>query len=172
VLDFGIDDEMPYIAMELLQGESLADRLKREARIPLPDAAKILGQVCKALRTAHDEGLVHRDLKPGNIFLAVKDGEEVVKVLDFGIVKETSRNDADDVAGATETGVMMGSVHYMSPEQIRSSRQVDHRSDLWSVAVILYKMLTGNAPFPGTTTGDVMVRVCTDSCQPPSSVVP
>jgi len=172
VLDFGIDDGMPYIAMELLQGENLGDRMKREPRIPLPDAAQILGQVCKALRTAHEAGLVHRDLKPGNIFLAVKDGEHVVKVLDFGIVKETGKNDADEVAGATETGVMMGSVHYMSPEQIRSSRQVDHRSDLWSVAVILYKMLTGNAPFPGTNTGDVMVRVCTNSFSAPSSVVP
>jgi serine/threonine protein kinase len=172
VLDFGIDDGMPYIAMELLQGENLGDRMKRESRIALPVAAQIIVQVCKALRTAHDAGLVHRDLKPGNVFLAMKDGEHVVKVLDFGIVKETSKNDADEVAGATETGVMMGSVHYMSPEQIRSSRQVDHRSDLWSVAVILYKMLTGNAPFPGTNTGDVMVRVCTDSCPPPSFVVP
>jgi eukaryotic-like serine/threonine-protein kinase len=172
VLDFGIDDEMPYIAMELLQGESLADRLKREPRLPLLVAARILTQICKALRTAHEAGLVHRDLKPGNIFLALKDGEEVVKVLDFGIVKDTAKNDADEQAGATETGVMMGSVHYMSPEQIRSSRQVDHRSDLWSVAVILYKMLTGNAPFPGTNQGDVMVRVCTDSCPPPSAVVP
>jgi len=172
VLDFGIDDEMPYIAMELLQGESLADRLKREPRLPLLLAARILTQVCKALRTAHEAGLVHRDLKPGNIFLALKDGEEVVKVLDFGIVKDTAKNDADENAGATDTGVMMGSVHYMSPEQIRSSRQVDHRSDLWSVAVILYKMLTGNAPFPGSNQGDVMVRVCTDSAPQPSSVLP
>ncbi len=172
VLDFGIDEGMPYIAMELLQGENLADRLKREARMQLPLAVRIVTQVCKALRTAHEAGLVHRDLKPGNVFLAVKDGEEVVKVLDFGIVKDTAKNDADETAGATETGVMMGSVHYMSPEQIRSSRQVDHRSDLWSIAVILYKMLTGHAPFPGTNQGDVMVRVCTDSCPPPSHYVP
>lgn len=172
VLDFGIDDGMPYIAMELLEGENLADRLKRETSLSLPKAVQILMQVCKALRTAHEAGLVHRDLKPGNIFLARKDGEEVVKVLDFGIVKDTAKNDADDGAGATETGVMMGSVHYMSPEQIRSSRQVDHRSDLWSVAVILYKLLTGNAPFPGTNQGDVMVRVCTDSCPPPSHYTP
>lgn len=172
VLDFGIDDEMPYIAMELLQGENLADRLKREPRLSLPLALQILTQVCKALRTAHEAGLVHRDLKPGNVFLALKDGEEVVKVLDFGIVKDIAKNDADEGAGATETGVMMGSVHYMSPEQIRSSRQVDQRSDLWSVAVILYKVLTGNAPFPGTNQGDVMVKVCTDSCPPPSYYVP
>lgn len=172
VLDFGIDDEMPYIAMELLAGENLADRLKREARLSLQVSAQIIGQVCKALRTAHEAGLVHRDLKPGNIFLAMKDGEEVVKVLDFGIVKDTAKNDVEEAAGVTETGVMMGSVHYMSPEQIRSSRQVDHRSDLWSVAVILYKMLTGNPPFPGTNHGDVMVRVCTDAFAQPSLVVP
>jgi len=170
VLDYGVGDGMPFIVMELLKGESLADRLARVGRLALPAASLLLGQICKALRTAHEAGLVHRDLKPGNIFLAVKDEEEVVKVLDFGIAKVADAT--DDATANTATGVMMGSVHYMSPEQIRSSRQVDHRSDLWSVGVILYKVLTGNLPFPGTTQGDVMVRVCTDTCPPPSFVAP
>lgn len=172
VLDYGVDDDMPYIAMELLRGESLADRLAREGRLSVSITAHFLQQICKALRIAHDEGLVHRDLKPGNVFLALEDKEEVVKVLDFGIVKETNAREANEAKVETGTGIAMGSVHYMSPEQIRSSRSVDARSDLWSVAVILYKMLTGDVPFPGTNHGDVMVRVCTDPFTPPSFVVP
>lgn len=172
VLDYGADDRMPYIAMELLRGESLADRIAREGRLSVGVARHLIEQICKALRVAHDEQLVHRDLKPGNIFLALEDNEEVVKVLDFGIVKETGRRGTNEARLETDTGIAMGSVHYMSPEQIRSSRSVDARSDLWSVAVILYKMLTGDVPFPGTAHGDVMVRVCTDPLVPPSFVVP
>lgn len=172
VLDYGADDGMPYIAMELLRGESLADRIAREGRLSVDVTRHILGQVCRALRMAHADGLVHRDLKPGNIFLAHEDHEEVVKVLDFGIVKETGTSEMSDGKVETATGLAMGSVHYMSPEQIRSSRSVDVRSDLWSVGVILYKMLTGDVPFPGTAHGDVMVRVCTDPLVPPSFVVP
>lgn len=172
VLDYGVDDGLPYIAMELLHGESLADRLARERRLSVGVTGHILRQICKALRLAHEQHLVHRDLKPGNIFLALEDKEEVVKVLDFGIVKEKDQADAKEAKVETGTGIAMGSVHYMSPEQIRSSRSVDARSDLWSVAVILYKMLTGDVPFPGTNHGDVMVRVCTDPFTIPSFVVP
>lgn len=170
VLGYGVEDGMPFIAMELLTGESLADRLTREGRLSLPTVARLLIQIGRALRTAHEAGLVHRDLKPGNIFLALKDEEEVVKILDFGIAKAVER--FGDTRAVTGTGMMLGSAHYMSPEQIRSSRAVDHRSDLWSLGVILYRLLTGNLPFPGTTVGDVLVRVCTDTCQPPSWVVP
>lgn len=172
VLDYGMDEGMPYLAMELLRGENLADRIAREGRLSVTATNDILQQICKALRVAHDEQLVHRDLKPGNIFLALEDNEEVAKVLDFGIVKETGRRETNEARLETETGIAMGSVHYMSPEQIRSSRSVDARSDLWSVGVILYKMLTGDVPFPGTAHGDVMVRVCTDPLVPPSFVVP
>src|SRR5262249_9660742 len=149
-----MEDGTPYIVMELLKGESLSARLSREGRLPIPTAARLVVQISKALRTAHDAGLVHRDLKPGNIFLAIKDEDEVVKVLDFGIAKALGVNDAKT---DTESGVILGSVHYMSPEQIRSSRKVDHRSDLWSLGVIVYRMLTGRLPFTGSDVGDVLV---------------
>ena len=159
VHDYGVESETPYIIMELLKGESLSTRIEREGRLDPPTMARLLVQICKALRTAHEAALVHRDLKPGNIFLAQKDEEEVVKVLDFGIAKSGGMGDAQ---ASTESGVLLGSVHYMSPEQIRSSRTVDHRSDLWSVGVIVYRALTGRLPFPGQNLGDVLVRVCTD----------
>jgi serine/threonine-protein kinase len=169
VHDYGVEDGMPYMVMELLKGESLWTRLARDGTLPLDASARLLVQMCKALRTAHEAGLVHRDLKPGNVFLARKDEDEVVKILDFGIAKTT---DLGDAQASTETGVLMGSVHYMSPEQIRSSRAVDHRSDLWSIGVILYRALGGRLPFPGEKLGDVLVRVCTDAFPPLSSIAP
>ena len=170
ILDYGVESGTPYIAMELLTGESLADRLKRQGRLPLSAVRPLLIQICKALRTAHEAGLVHRDLKPGNIFLAVKDEDEVVKILDFGIAKVTDTS--AEAQEGTGTGVILGSAHYMSPEQIRSSRQVDHRSDLWSLGVIMYRVLTGKLPFSGSVVGDVMVRICIDPCPLASTVVP
>ncbi len=169
VLDYGIENDTPYMVMELLKGETLAVRLSREGRLPLPAAARLVIQVCKALRTAHEAGLVHRDLKPGNVFLAIKDEDEVAKVLDFGIAKTTILGHAGT---GTESGVLLGSAHYMSPEQVRNSSGVDHRSDLWSLGVILYRALVGRLPFPGKDFGDVMVRVCTDPFPAPSSIAP
>ncbi|APR78295.1 Putative serine/threonine-protein kinase pknH [Minicystis rosea] len=167
VHDYGVEDETPYIVMELLKGESLWTRLAREGRLPLPVTARLLVQICKALRTAHEAGLVHRDLKPGNIFLALKDDDEVVTVLDFGIAKTSGIGDA---TADTDSGVLLGSVHYMSPEQIRNSRKVDLRSDLWAIGVILYRTLAGRLPFPGENVGDVLVRVCTDPWPAPSTI--
>jgi len=169
VQDYGVEDDTPYLVMELLKGESLAQRLARDGTLSLPAATPILHQMCKALRTAHEAGLVHRDLKPGNVFLARKDEEEVVKILDFGIAKAA---DLGDAQASTESGVLMGSVHYMSPEQIRSSRAVDHRSDLWSIGVILYRTLGGRLPFPGDKMGDVLVRVCTEPFSALSTLLP
>jgi serine/threonine-protein kinase len=168
VQDYGVEDETPYLVMELLKGESLSARLARDGTLALPAAMKLQVQICKALRTAHDAGLVHRDLKPGNVFLARKDDDEVVKILDFGIAKA---GDLGDATANTESGVLLGSVHYMSPEQIRNSRAVDHRSDLWSIGVILYRALGGRLPFPGDKVGDVLVRVCTEAFPPLSSIV-
>ncbi|EYF01339.1 serine/threonine-protein kinase [Chondromyces apiculatus] len=159
VQDYGIDGGVPYLVMELLQGEDLGSRLDRERRMSLPQAAQILSQVGKALRRAHESGLVHRDLKPGNIFLARVDDEEIAKVLDFGIVKEAPGQLKGE---ATQPGEVLGSPHYMSPEQVLGESDVDHRSDLWALGVILFKMLTGTLPFPGDQLGAVMGKILTE----------
>lgn len=169
ILDYGVEHDTPYIVMEFLCGEDLGARLAREGRLSVRDTVAILAQVCKALRRAHDEGIVHRDLKPANIFLIVQDDELLVKVLDFGIAK-VLRSDAG--GDATKTGDVMGSPAYMSPEQVRGLRQIDHRTDLWSLGVIAYRALTGILPFPGTQAGDMYVRICTDSLVMPTRIVP
>ncbi|WP_437875424.1 protein kinase domain-containing protein [Sorangium sp. So ce513] len=158
VQDYGIDDDTPYLVMELLQGEDLGTRLERVGRLSLADATRILVQAGKAIRRAHDAGLVHRDLKPANLFLVCEEEEqeEIVKVLDFGIVKETGARLTDEV---TRTGELLGSPHYMSPEQVRGEKDVDQRSDLWSLGVILFYAVTGELPFQGDQLGAVIANI-------------
>jgi serine/threonine-protein kinase len=158
--DYGLDDGIPFIVMEMLVGESLRKRLGRLGSLPLGDAASTLYQICKGLRAAHDEGLVHRDLKPGNVFLAKKDDVELVKLLDFGVVKARSEQVDHNL---TQSGVLLGTPQYMSPEQARTLKRIDHRSDLWSTAVIAFRMLAGTNPFEGDTVPDVLLRICSDS---------
>ncbi|MBL8740181.1 MAG: serine/threonine protein kinase, partial [Myxococcales bacterium] len=136
--DYGIHEEIPYIVMELLEGEDLGVHLARHGTLSLDRAATILRSAAKALRLAHDAGLVHRDLKPANIFLARIAGEEVIKVLDFGIAKEKDQKLASI---ETSHNALLGSPLYMSPEQTRGS-ELDHRSDLWSLSVLLLEMIT------------------------------
>ncbi|WP_437777008.1 protein kinase domain-containing protein [Sorangium sp. So ce1097] len=158
VQDYGIDEDTPYLVMELLQGEDLDTRLERVGRLSLADATRVLVQAGKAIRRAHDAGLVHRDLKPANLFLvcAEEEPEEIVKVLDFGIVKETGARLTDEV---TRTGELLGSPHYMSPEQVRGEKDVDQRSDLWSLGVILFYAVTGELPFQGDQLGAVIANI-------------
>ncbi len=159
VYDHGVDAGSPFIVMELLHGEDLSQRLKHVRRYSLGEAADLATQMARGLRKAHEIGIVHRDLKPPNVYLAKADDGEVVKILDFGVAKAL----VDGVDGeSTTTGMLVGSPHYMSPEQARGLRDVDHRSDLWSFAVILYRVLSGHAPFRGEATGDVIVRICAD----------
>ena len=167
--DYGVEHDTPYIVMELLDGEDFGRRLKRERLLPLPAVARIFGQITKALRKAHEAGMVHLDLKPANIFLARDDEEDIVKVLDFGIAKMVDTGNATET---TATGVVLGSVHYMSPEQVRGRRGLDHRSDLWSLGVIAFRAITGELPFGGTQVGDVLVKVCADPIPLASSVLP
>jgi serine/threonine-protein kinase len=169
VFDHGVDDDLPYIVMELLQGEDLGARLKRLKRLPLPETAAILIQLAKGLRPAHELGIVHRDLKPGNIFITRVADEEVVKILDFGLAKAFTRDASDDM---TASGVVMGSPQYMSPEQTRGSKQLDHRSDVWSLGVILYRCVTGTLPYQGDQMVDLVVKICTEPFLPPSKLVP
>jgi serine/threonine-protein kinase len=170
VLDHGVDGGTPFIVMEWLEGEDLGARLRRVGRLTLQDASIIATQAAKALRAAHDAGVIHRDLKPSNIFLARVQGEEVVKLLDFGVAKvepATARPTGD----GTATGALVGTPEYMSPEQVRGSKEIDGRSDVWSLGVILYVAITGKRPFRGDTLGEVMINVCTAPLPPPSTLV-
>lgn len=158
--DSGVtEDGRPYIAMEFLQGESLEDRLTRVGALPLMATLRIVTQVCKALKLAHAQGIIHRDLKPANIFLATTgDEEEVAKVLDFGIAKML---DHERDHGATATGIILGTPLYMSPEQARALKTLDHRSDLYSLGMVTYRMLVGDPPFQGESFGDLVYSICT-----------
>jgi serine/threonine-protein kinase len=168
VLDYGLEGDTPFFAMELLAGEDLGARLKREGRLAPEAMARILVQIAKGLHRAHEAGFVHRDLKPSNIFLARMDDGEMVKILDFGVAKQL----ADPCGETTKTGEIMGSPHYMSPEQICESRNIDARSDLWSLGVIIYRALTGELPFPGDACGLVMAKILTSPIPVASRVAP
>ncbi|MBW2528739.1 MAG: serine/threonine protein kinase [Deltaproteobacteria bacterium] len=157
VHDYGVDDGVPYIAMELLEGESLGTRLKRIGSLPVAEVADILVQTAKGLKAAHGAGLVHRDLKPSNIFLAHRDDREVVKLLDFGVVKAVDQTFKTE---STASGVVLGTPQYMSPEQARGIKEIDHRADLWSLGVITLRMLTGNNPFGSDSVGDAVIKIC------------
>lgn len=168
VYDYGVDAGLPYLAMELLDGEDLSRRLAREERLPIPALVNLIDQVSRALRRAHEEGIVHRDLKPGNIFLVEREDEEpLVKVLDFGIARTPRLGSVGEV---TKTGTLLGSPRYMSPEQARAPRTVDPRSDLWSVAVIAFRALTGRLPFVADEIGELLVKICTEPAPSPSSI--
>ena len=159
VYDYGVQEGLPFIVMELLEGESLSTRLRRLGRMDMRDVAFVVAQVAKGLKAAHKAGLVHRDLKPSNIFVATRDDAEVVKLLDFGVVKAIDQNGSSD---ATASGMLLGTPQYMSPEQARATRDIDHRSDLWSFGVIMFRMLTGKNPFRGESVGDVVLKICSD----------
>jgi serine/threonine-protein kinase len=168
--DYGVEDGTPYIVMELLAGEDLGARLHRVRRLSIHAVAAMFGQLAKGLRRAHDVGIVHRDLKPANIFLAGGgDDDEIVNVLDFGIAKLTGAGQAED---ATATGLVLGSIHYMSPEQARGVRELDHRSDLWSLGVIAFRAIVGRLPFPGAQMGDVILKICSEAIPRPSDLAP
>ena len=156
ILDHGEHLGAPYIAMELLRGEDLATRLRRLGRLEQRAVATIVAHIARALTRAHAAGLVHRDLKPANVFLVPDEDGEIVKVLDFGVVKSLADGApastpvsqlAGAIASASRTGQLMGTPSYMSPEQATGDRDVDTRSDLWSLGVLTFQCLTGQQPF-------------------------
>lgn len=166
VLDLGAHEGVPFIAMEYLEGESLGARLHREGRLSARAAVDLLLPVMSAVATVHDAAVVHRDLKPDNIFLAViRPGKVQAKVLDFGIAKVSEARNS-----LTRTGTMMGTVHYMSPEQARESKEVDGRSDQWALGVILYECIAGRCPFPGEAMIDVLTGIVAAPVPPMSDV--
>jgi eukaryotic-like serine/threonine-protein kinase len=168
VQDYGIEDESPFMVLELLHGEDLGQRLERRGRLPMDEVVQINTQVCKALTVAHDAGIVHRDLKPSNVFLAREGSDEVVKLFDFGIARETRSQLVDE---RTSSGVVLGSPHHMSPEQAQGM-SVDHRSDLWSLGVVLFRALTGKRPFEGDNMTAVMISVVTHPIPMATEVCP
>lgn len=168
ILDHGVDDGLPYIALELLQGESLDVRLERDKRLSLEETKRYITHVARALSRAREAGYIHRDLKPSNVFLVANDGETIAKVLDFGLAKALISDSGAEDSMLTEIGQVVGTPSYMSPEQIRG-KALDHRTDLWSLAMIAYECVCGGLPFQGETVQDVMIAACTEEPLLPSS---
>lgn len=160
IFDSGVTDGgLPFLVMELLTGEDLGARLRREGRLSVPTALRITSQVLRALLRAHDAGIVHRDLKPDNIFLCARDDDpSFVKLVDFGISKVAHARAADTI---THRGTVLGTAFYMSPEQAQSFVDIDGRTDLFSVGAILFEMLTGSPPHVGRTYEAVLIAICT-----------
>jgi eukaryotic-like serine/threonine-protein kinase len=161
VSDVGtLENGAPYIVMEYLEGGDLSAWLKQRGPLSIEQAVEFVLQACEAIAEAHGLGIVHRDLKPANLFVIMRaDGILSVKVLDFGISKTTGFGAAGGDAGMTKSATVMGSPLYMSPEQLRSARDVDVRTDVWSLGVILYELLTGATPFTGQGIGDLAANV-------------
>ncbi len=164
MIDHGVTaGGLAYIAMERLEGCSLAEHLARENVVAPRQVALVISQAAKALSRAHDARVVHRDIKPDNLFLCDDgNGEAFVKVLDFGIAKVVDKS----AASSTRTGAMVGTVYYMSPEQVVGHKDLDHRADIWSLAVVAYEMLTGVKPFEGETLGAISVAICAAKFEP------
>jgi serine/threonine-protein kinase len=158
-----LPDGTPYIVMEHLVGTDLAHALRARGALHVGEGVDYVLQACLGLAEAHRLGIVHRDIKPANMFLTRRpDGSPLVKLLDFGISKMTH----GEGSGVTRTAVVMGSAEYMSPEQIRSARSTDARSDVWSLGVVLFELLTGRLPFNGESFIDVCVAVAHESAPP------
>jgi eukaryotic-like serine/threonine-protein kinase len=155
VHDYGLDNDKPFMVMELLEGEDLGSRLRRGGPMSLTTFAPLFRQIVKGLEVAHAAGIVHRDLKPSNVFLATEGTDEVVKIVDFGVARETKSSLVED---KTSSGVVVGSPHHMSPEQARGER-VDHRSDIWALGVLAYRVLTGVKPFEAEALATLLLAI-------------
>jgi serine/threonine-protein kinase len=162
VLDLGdLPNGDSYIVMEFLDGQDLDDRLKERGKMAPIDLALITYQLLDGLATMHDAGIIHRDLKPANVFLAKSSRRETVKILDFGV----SKFQASEIGSTTATGAVMGTPLYMSPEQARGLKDLDGRSDLYAVGVILYKALTAELPFRGENFNEILFKIALE--EPP-----
>ncbi|HVJ91622.1 MAG TPA: protein kinase [Labilithrix sp.] len=166
-----LDIGLPFIVMERLEGTDLAVVLEKRGKLPVAEAVDYIIQATDALVEAHALGIVHRDLKPSNLFLhRPPNATPIVKVLDFGISKIGASKQQNQAL--TATGTFLGSPHYMSPEQLRSAKNVDPRADTWSLGVILYELLAGNPPFDGGSFGDLFMKVLNGEYAPLSSLSP
>lgn len=171
ILDHGYDGRIPYIAMEMLEGETLEQRLDRIRVVPPLMTATIITHIARAIGKAHEAGIVHRDLKPGNVFLVRNDDEEIAKVLDFGIAKIAPGALGAEGGLATRTGSVVGTPCYMSPEQALGNKSIDHRADLWSLGVIAFECICGVRPFDSEALGELIVQICARPLPIPSQFV-
>jgi serine/threonine-protein kinase len=169
ILDFDQTEQgAPYIVMELLEGESLANKLDRCHSLPLTDVVRIVSQIAGALQTAHQMGIVHRDLKPDNVFLiAIEDEQIFVKLLDFGISKSTNA-----ACKVTREFDVLGTPDYMAPEQAISTASADHRADQFALASMTYEMLTGKMPFTAESVPQLLYKVVNETPACPSVYAP
>ncbi len=166
VFDYGVTaDGEPYIVMELLRGKDLRDHIEARGALPKDETLEIVTQVCRALGAAHERRIVHRDIKPANIFLCDVGSGSFVKVLDFGVAKFLGSD-----LGMTSTGALMGTPYYASPEQLLTPKDVDHRTDLWSLAVATYACLTGQLPFVAETLAALSLKINSGEFPPPTRV--
>ena len=173
VTDFGTTKEgLTYQVMEYLEGQTLTELMRKSGIIPRPRALQIIAQIARALGAAHAKEVVHRDLKPDNIFLVSRDGrDDFVKIVDFGIAMVAPREDSNE-ARLTQAGTVFGTPEYMSPEQASGRTDVDLRADIYSVGIILYEMLVGKVPHKGETTISTLAMQILDEPPPPSAARP
>src|SRR5689334_16215437 len=174
IVDFGkmkneAGGDIVYFIMEFLDGESLAARLRRTG-LTFKETMHVIGQCCSALAASHAKGIVHRDLKPENIYLCPRGNDKnFTKLLDFGIAKLTGDSGQSH---KTRTGLVIGTPAYMSPEQCEGKGLIDFRSDVYSLGIVMYELLTGRVPFPGEGFGEILVAHLTKTPEPPSTLNP
>jgi serine/threonine protein kinase len=174
VTDFGqTDDGRTFVVMEFLEGESLAECIARETRLPEQRVLRIVQQATSALAAAHAQGIVHRDIKPENLFLLRRKEQDFVKVVDFGISKSLRASGEEEAAPRlTQTGMVLGTPLYMSPEQARGDDELDPRVDIYALGVIMYEAATGRVPFIGNNYLSVISQVLNEDPKPPREIVP
>jgi len=172
VSDVGrVEGGTPFIVMEHLEGADLAALVDRSGAMPIDEVCEIGLQACEALAEVHAAGIVHRDLKPSNLFITRRaDGSPYLKLLDFGISKLTATEDEGEDPALTRTAALMGSPSYMSPEQIKSTKEVDARTDVWSLGAVIYEALTGKRAFRGETVPQVCAMIASEEPAAPSSL--
>ena len=172
IVDFGKLEKpggghIVYLIMELLEGQSVAARLDAQ-RLSFDEVRHVLGQCCSGLAASHAKGIIHRDLKPDNLFLVRRGSDEnFVKILDFGIAKLTANA---STGSKTRTGTLIGTPAYMSPEQCAGRSNIDARSDVYALGIVMYEMLTGQVPFKGEGFGDIVVAQLTETAKKPSEL--